>query len=83
MTTVKRVFMVDGKPFFPLGGQSGTSSAYNDSESETSLQGGQAAPRQYPLDPMSTGTRSNPKKANLTLPAWTPCSPTHADMGSS
>jgi hypothetical protein len=34
MAAVKRVFMVDGKPFFPLGGQSSTSSAYNDSESE-------------------------------------------------
>jgi len=30
----KRVFKVDGKPFFPLGGQSSTSSAYNDKESE-------------------------------------------------
>src|SRR5271157_3084953 len=34
MTAVKRVFMVDGKPFFPLGAQSGTSNAYNDKESE-------------------------------------------------
>ena len=34
MTTVKRVFMVDGKPFFPLGTLSGTSNAYNDKESE-------------------------------------------------
>lgn len=34
MTAVKRVFTVDGKPFFPLGGQSSTSSAYNDKESE-------------------------------------------------
>jgi len=34
MTAVKRVFKVDGKPFFPLGGQSSTSSAYNDKESE-------------------------------------------------
>jgi hypothetical protein len=34
MTTVKRVFKVKGKPFFPVGGQSSTSSAYNDSESE-------------------------------------------------
>jgi hypothetical protein len=34
MTAIKRVFMVDGKPFFPLGGQSSTASAYNDRESE-------------------------------------------------
>jgi len=34
MTEVKRVFKVDGKPFFPIGGQSASSSAYNDSESE-------------------------------------------------
>ena len=34
MTGIKRVFMVDGKPFFPVGGQSSTSSAYNDNESE-------------------------------------------------
>jgi hypothetical protein len=34
MTEVKRVFKVNGKPFFPIGGQSSTSSAYNDSESE-------------------------------------------------
>ena len=37
MTEVKRVFMVDGKPFFPIGAQSQTSSAYNDSESEQSF----------------------------------------------
>ena len=34
MTEVKRVFKVNGKPFFPVGGQSSSSSAYNDSESE-------------------------------------------------
>jgi hypothetical protein len=37
MATVKRVFMVDGRPFFPLGGQSSTASAYNDKESETAF----------------------------------------------
>src|SRR5208283_718350 len=34
MTEVKRVFKVNGKPFFPVGGQSSSSSAYNDNESE-------------------------------------------------
>jgi hypothetical protein len=34
MTTIKRIFTVNGKPFFPLGGQATTSSAYNDRESE-------------------------------------------------
>jgi hypothetical protein len=34
MTNVKRIFKVKGNPFFPVGGQSSTSSAYNDSESE-------------------------------------------------
>jgi hypothetical protein len=34
MTEVRRVFKVNGKPFFPIGGQSASSSAYNDSESE-------------------------------------------------
>ena len=33
MTDVKRVFMVDGKPFFPIGGECSNSSGYNDSES--------------------------------------------------
>ena len=33
MTEVKRVFKVNGKPFFPVGGQSSSSSAYNDTES--------------------------------------------------
>jgi hypothetical protein len=37
MAAVKRVFMVDGKPFFPLGAQSGTSNAYNDKESEAAF----------------------------------------------
>jgi hypothetical protein len=37
MTVVKRVFMVDGKPFFPIGGQSCNSSGYNDKESETAF----------------------------------------------
>ena len=37
MTNVNRVFVVDGKPFFPLGGQSSTSSAYNDRESEAAF----------------------------------------------
>ena len=34
MKEVKRVFMVDGKPFYPLGGQSGNSCGYNERESE-------------------------------------------------
>ena len=33
MTEVKRVFKVNGKPFFPVGGQSSSSSAYSDKES--------------------------------------------------
>ena len=37
MTNVKRVFMVDGKPFYPLGAQASCQSAYNDSESETAF----------------------------------------------
>ena len=37
MTAIKRVFMVDGKPFFPIGGQSSSASAYNNSESETAF----------------------------------------------
>jgi hypothetical protein len=31
---IKRIFTVDGKPFFPLGGQARNSSGYNDTESE-------------------------------------------------
>lgn len=34
MATIKRVFTVDGKPFFPLAGQARNSSGYNDAESE-------------------------------------------------
>ena len=34
MADVKRVFTVDGKPFFPVGGQSMNQSGYNASESE-------------------------------------------------
>ena len=37
MTDVNRVFMVDGKPFFPLGGEASNSSGYNDGESETAF----------------------------------------------
>jgi hypothetical protein len=37
MTSMKRIFMVDGKPFFPLGGQCSSSSAYNNSESEAAF----------------------------------------------
>lgn len=37
MTDVKRVFMVNGKPFYSVGGQSRNSSGYNDSESETAF----------------------------------------------
>ena len=38
MSEVKRVFKVDGKPFFPLGGQSTNSSGYNDQESERAFE---------------------------------------------
>jgi hypothetical protein len=34
MTAVKRVFMVDGKPFFPVSGQAHNDAGYNDLESE-------------------------------------------------
>ena len=34
MTTVRRPFTVDGKPFFSLGGQSRNSSGYNRREAE-------------------------------------------------
>ena len=37
MKSIKRVFIVDGKPFFPIGGQSSSSSAYNNSESEAAF----------------------------------------------
>ena len=38
MAEIKRVFTVDGKPFFPLGGQSRNSSAYNAAESEKAFE---------------------------------------------
>jgi hypothetical protein len=38
MTEVKRVFKVNGKPFFPLGGQSTNSSGYNEKESERAFE---------------------------------------------
>jgi Beta-galactosidase. len=34
MTAVKRIFQVDGKPFFPIGGQACNSSGYNAAEAE-------------------------------------------------
>jgi hypothetical protein len=34
MTTVKRIFTVNGKPFFPIGGQASSSGGYNENESE-------------------------------------------------
>ena len=37
MTEIKRVFKVNGKPFFPIGAQSCNSSGYNDKESETAF----------------------------------------------
>ena len=37
MASVKRVFKVDGKPFFPLGGEASNSSGYNDNESEVAF----------------------------------------------
>ena len=37
MTDVKRVFMVDGKPFYPLGGEADNQSGRSDGESETAF----------------------------------------------
>ena len=37
MADVKRIFTVDGKPFFPVGAQARNSSGYNDLESETAF----------------------------------------------
>ena len=37
MAQLKRVFQVDGKPFFPLGGQAKNSSGYNRQEAETAF----------------------------------------------
>lgn len=37
MAEIKRVFQVDGKPFFPLGGQAKNSSGYNRAEAETAF----------------------------------------------
>jgi len=37
MKEIKRVFKVDGKSFFPIGGQSCNSSGYNDKESESAF----------------------------------------------
>jgi hypothetical protein len=37
MTSIKRVFKVDGRPFFTVGGQAQNSSGYNDAESETAF----------------------------------------------
>ncbi|MGI6368926.1 MAG: DUF5597 domain-containing protein [Anaerolineae bacterium] len=37
MGTVRRVFEVDGRPFFPLGGQAKNSSGYNRAEAETAF----------------------------------------------
>ncbi len=38
MKSIKRVFTVDGKPFFPLGGQARNSSGYDDRESGAAFQ---------------------------------------------
>jgi len=38
MSEVPRVFTVDGRPFFPLGGQARNSSGYNAAEAETAFQ---------------------------------------------
>jgi beta-galactosidase GanA len=38
MVNVRRVFMVDGQPFFTLGGQARNSSGYNDCESERAFE---------------------------------------------
>ena len=37
MPNIKRVFTVNGKPFFPIAGQARNSSGYNDAESETAF----------------------------------------------
>ena len=37
MKEVKRVFKVNGKPFFPIGGQTCNSSGYDDKASETAF----------------------------------------------
>jgi beta-galactosidase GanA len=37
MKEVKRVFTVNGKPFYPLGGQADNASGYNNDESETAF----------------------------------------------
>lgn len=37
MSQIRRVFTVDGKPFFPIGGQSRNSSGYNRAEAETAF----------------------------------------------
>ncbi|GAJ19674.1 unnamed protein product, partial [marine sediment metagenome] len=39
MTDIKRIFKVNGKPFYPVGGQARNNSGYNDSESETAFKG--------------------------------------------
>ncbi len=39
MAEITRVFRVDGKPFFSLGGQARNSSGYNEQESETAFKG--------------------------------------------
>ncbi|NLT73188.1 MAG: DUF5597 domain-containing protein [Chloroflexi bacterium] len=37
MADIKRIFQVDGQPFFPLGGQAKNSSGYNRAEAETAF----------------------------------------------
>ena len=39
MTNIKRVFTVNGQPFYPVGGESCNSSGYNDKESEAAFKG--------------------------------------------
>jgi beta-galactosidase GanA len=39
MAEIKRIFMVDGKPFYPMGGRARTSSGYNEKESEQAFRG--------------------------------------------
>jgi len=74
MTEVKRVFKVDGKPFFPLGGQTNNSSGYSSKQSELPL-------RQLNYSmviPWNPGILE-PDRAQtggfLTSPAWMPCWP--------
>jgi len=81
MTTVKRVFMVDGQPFFPLGGQSCNSSGYNDKESATAFKVIKLL-HGNTLEIPCTGTTLNPGKAHLISPRLMTLSQQHAGTAS-